>query len=286
MNVLSLFGGIEVGRLSLKNNNISVEKYYTSEIDEDAIAISNLNHDDLIHVGDVTKLKGSDFPNIDLLIGGSPCQGFSMAGKKLNFDDPRSKLFFEFLRLKNEINPPFFFFENVYMKKEFQEKISELLGCEPVYVNSNIMSVQFRQRLYWTNIKFPPLPEKNDKVLKDILITPNDEVERELSNKPIVLHNIYPSKSLNGNIYSVYGKSKPLMSGTGKLGRSSSSNAPKILFNNEKGWRSLSVVECERIMGLPDNYTKCVLPSHAFKCIGNAWEANTITHFFKGLTNL
>jgi site-specific DNA-cytosine methylase len=100
------------------------------------------------------------------------------------------------------------------------------------------------------------------------------------------LDNIYPSKGLNGNIYSIYGKSKPLMAGAGKLGRSSSSNSPKILWDNEKGWRSLNVTECERIMGLPDGYTNCLKPSHSFKCIGNSWEVNTINHFFSGLKKI
>lgn len=283
-NVLSLFGGIEVGRFALKNNKIKINKYYSSEIDEDAIAVANKNHKDLIQVGDVTKLKGEDFQDIDLLIGGSPCQGFSFAGKQLNFEDPRSKLFFEFLRLKNEINPKYFFLENVNMNKKFHTKISELMGCEPVNVNCSSFGAQFRKRLYWTNIPYPKLPEKNPTVIKDIIDGENGEKERELSlEKPIILYNIYPSKGVNGNIYSVYGKSKPLMAGTGKLGRSSSSNAPKIIWDNEKGWRSLSVNECERLMGLPDNYTNCINASRAFKCLGNAWELNTITHFFKGL---
>jgi DNA-cytosine methyltransferase len=128
MNVLSTFGGIEVGRLSLKNNNIKVNKYFSSEIDEDAILVTNKNHSDIIHMGDVTKLKSSDFPKIDLLIGGSPCQGFSMAGKQLNFNDSRSKLFFEFVRLKEELNPKYFFLENVKMNKIFANQISKLLG--------------------------------------------------------------------------------------------------------------------------------------------------------------
>ena len=287
MNVLSTFGGMEVGRFALKNNNIKIDNYYTSEIDEDAIAVANKNHNDLIHVGDITKLKGSDFKDIDLLIGGSPCQGFSFAGKQLNFEDPRSILFFEFLRLKNEIKPKYFFFENVYMNIKYQEKISELLGCEPVLVNSFTFGAQFRKRLYWTNIPYPELPTENSTVLKDILIETSIEGERELSlEKPIMLYNIYPSKGVNGNIYSAYGKSKPLMAGTGKLGRSSSSNAPKITWDNEKGWRSLTVNECERLMGLPDNYTDCVNASRAFKCLGNGWELNTITHFFKGLKKI
>lgn len=282
-NVLSLFGGIEVGRLSLKNNGIKIKKYYSSEIDEDAISVVKKNHDDIIHVGNVKNLKGSDFKGIDLLMGGSPCQGFSMAGKQLNFNDPRSKLFFEFVRLKNEIKPKFFFFENVKMNKLFADEISRLLGVGHIPVNSNVFSCQFRQRFYWTNIPFPEIPKENKLVIKDILEKTNNEPNKELSNKPIILHNIYPSKGLNGNIYSIYGKSKPLMAGTGKLGRSSSSNSPKILCDNDKGWRSLSVLECERVMGLPDGYTNCLKPSHSFKCIGNSWEVNTISHFFSGL---
>jgi len=104
-----------------------------------------------------------------LLIGGSPCQGFSFAGKQLNFDDPRSKLFFEFVRLKNECNPTYFLLENVKMKKEYQDVITEHLGVEPIEINSNLLSAQNRKRIYWTNIPGVQQPEDKHIYLQDIL---------------------------------------------------------------------------------------------------------------------
>ena len=118
MNVLSLFDGMSCGQIALNRAGISYDKYYASEIDKHAIKVTQHNYPDTIQIGDVTKVKGTDLPKIDLLIGGSPCQGFSFAGKQLNFDDPRSKLFFEFVRLLKECKPKYFLLENVKMKKE------------------------------------------------------------------------------------------------------------------------------------------------------------------------
>ena len=128
MNVLSLFDGISCGQAALERAGINVDKYFSSEIDEYAIRVTQNNYPNTFQVGDVTKLIPSGFPKIDLIIGGSPCQGFSFAGKQLNFEDPRSKLFFEFVRLVKELKPKYFLLENVKMKQEFQDIISELLG--------------------------------------------------------------------------------------------------------------------------------------------------------------
>ena len=128
MNVLSLFYGMSCGQIALNRAGISYDKYYASEIDKHAIKVTQHNYPDTIQLGSVIDIKGTDLPKIDLLIGGSPCQGFSFAGKQLNFDDPRSKLFFEFVRLKNELKPKYFLLENVKMKKEYQDVITEHLG--------------------------------------------------------------------------------------------------------------------------------------------------------------
>ena len=117
LNVLSLFDGMSCGRIALERVGIKVNKYYASEIDKHAIKVTQHNYPDTIQLGSVTEIKGTDLPQIDLLIGGSPCQGFSFAGKGLNFEDPRSKLFFEFVRLLKECNPKWFLLENVKMKK-------------------------------------------------------------------------------------------------------------------------------------------------------------------------
>src|SRR6056300_70325 len=169
MNVLSLFDGMSCGQIALNRLGIKYYNYYAAEIDKYAIEVTKKNFPNTIHLGDVTKVKAADLEPIDLLLGGSPCQGFSFAGKQLNFDDPRSALFFEFVRLLKECNPKYFFLENVRMQKEYQNIISEHLGVEPVMINSALVSAQNRVRLYWTNI--PNITQPNDKgtVLKDVL---------------------------------------------------------------------------------------------------------------------
>lgn len=160
MNVLSLFDGISCGRVALERAGIQVDKYYASEIDKHAMFVSNNNYPDTIQLGDITKINSLE--NIDLLIGGSPCQGFSLAGKQLAFDDPRSKLYFEYERLLEETNPKYWLLENVRMKQEHEDVISSRLGVKPIKINSNKVSAQNRERLYWTNIPVTKdIPNKN-----------------------------------------------------------------------------------------------------------------------------
>ena len=159
------------GRIALDRLGIPVDKYYASEIDKYAIQVSEANYPDIIRLGDVCDVKAEDLPKIDLLIAGSPCQGFSFAGKQLAFDDPRSALFFEFVRLLKECKPKYFLLENVRMKKEFLDIISEQVGCEPIFINSALVSAQNRQRFYWTNIPGIEQPEQKGIVLRDILET-------------------------------------------------------------------------------------------------------------------
>ena len=178
MNVLSLFDGMSCGQIALKKLGIPVKNYFASEIDKFAIKVAKANFPDMIHLGDVQNVKTSgqhlldEFDcghKIDLLIGGSPCQGFSFAGKQLNFDDPRSQLFFEYIRLLKALKPKYFMLENVKMSKQSQQIITDYLGVEPVEINSNLVSAQNRRRLYWTNIPVDGLPEDKGTVLADIL---------------------------------------------------------------------------------------------------------------------
>ena len=180
MNVLSLFDGMSCGQIALERAGIAVDNYFASEIDKYAIQITQKNYPNTIQLGDICELSTSDNSGIDLLIGGSPCQGFSFAGKHLNFEDPRSKLFFEFVRLKNEANPKHFLLENVRMKKEFQDIISETLGVEPIKINSALVSAQNRQRLYWTNI--PNIMQPDDKNIFLIDIMEDGFTDREKSH--------------------------------------------------------------------------------------------------------
>lgn len=167
-SVLSLFDGMSCGQIALNRIGIKYDNYFASEIDKHAIKVTQANYPNTIQLGDVTKVKVSDLPKIDLLIGGSPCQGFSFAGKQLNFDDTRSKLFFEFVRLKNELQPKYFLLENVKMKREYQDIISSYLGVKPIMINSNLVSAQNRVRYYWTNIPTKGLPNDRGILLKDI----------------------------------------------------------------------------------------------------------------------
>jgi len=169
MNVLSLFDGMSCGMIALDRLGIKVDNYYASEIDKYAIQVSQANYPDIIQVGDITKLDLSTLPKIDLVMGGSPCQGFSFAGKQLAFDDPRSALFFEFVKCVDTLKPKYFLLENVKMKKEYLDIISEYMGVEPIFINSSLVSAQSRQRYYWTNIPNVEQPEERGIVLRDIL---------------------------------------------------------------------------------------------------------------------
>lgn len=195
MNVLSLFDGMSCGRVALEKVGIPVELYFSSEIDKYAITIARKNWPGNIEVGDVTKIQVNELPKIDLLIGGSPCQGFSNAGDGLNFSDPRSALFFEFVRIKNELtakNPNLYFMlENVCMKKEWQHTISKYMGVEPIKINSALVSAQNRNRLYWTNIPGVVQPEDRGIVLADIL---QDEVDPKYFLTEIALNRIASRK--------------------------------------------------------------------------------------------
>lgn len=217
MNVLSLFDGMSCARIALKELEIKVDKYFASEIDKYAIAQTRLNFPDTIQLGDVTQVDGYALPKIDLLVGGSPCQGFSFAGKQLNFKDPRSKLFFEYVRILKELrakNPNIkFMLENVRMRKEYEMVITNELGLFPVCINSSLVSAQNRIRLYWTNIRtrteglfsevYTDIPQPKDKglLLKDILETEVD-TKYYLSEKVInnMLQHLQRQKEKGGFI--------------------------------------------------------------------------------------
>jgi len=170
------------GQIALNRLGVKVDKYFACEIDKYAMMVTQHNFPDTIQLGDVQFVTKETFGThrIDLLIGGSPCQGFSFAGKQLNFDDPRSALFFEFVRLVRELKPKYFLLENVKMKKQYQDVITEYMGVEPIEINSALVSAQNRRRLYWTNIPNVGQPEDKGIILKDIL---DYSVSKQLSEK-------------------------------------------------------------------------------------------------------
>lgn len=172
MIVLSLFDGVGTGRLALERAGVRIERYYASEIDEKAMQIANTNFPDIVQIGDAEKVNIYDFEKIDLLIGGSPCQGFSRNGKHKNFDDPRSGLFLvfaEILEKARQINPNIkFMLENVKMKREWQDTITAFVEADPITIDSRIHTAQARERTYWTNIDRIEQPKTETVSVRDI----------------------------------------------------------------------------------------------------------------------
>lgn len=197
--VLSLFDGMSCGRIALERAGIKVKKYYASEINKYAQIVSATNYPDIIRLGDITKWKEWKIEKPDLIMGGSPCQGFSFAGKGLNFNDPRSKLFFTFVDILKHYKPKYFLLENVKMKKEHQKVISDCLGVEPIEINSALVSAQNRKRLYWTNIPGVAQPEDKGILLKDIIdgqafLNDNGKVKKQTEKSNCIDANYHKGK--------------------------------------------------------------------------------------------
>ena len=322
MNVLSLFDGMSCGRIALDRLGIKVDNYYSSEIDKYAMKVSEANYPDIIQVGDVTQLDTSTLPKIDLIMGGSPCQGFSFAGKQLAFDDPRSALFFEFVRCVKELKPKYFLLENVNMKKEYLNIITEYMGVEGIKINSALVSAQNRQRWYWTNITGIEQPEQRGIVLRDILETTPAECTDE--GAPSKTHDtpkqVGVAVDIKGHdqikrVYSEDGKSSTLTTCGGghrepkvlagairgrykddgsieqklELRQGGKSNSlttvqkDNVVTKDEVYWRKLTPVECERLQTVPDNYTNHVSNTQRYKMLGNGWTIEVITHILNNL---
>lgn len=307
INVISTFDGISCGRMALLRAGIPVNKYYAFEIDKFAIQTSLNNWSDVIHLGDI---KGWEFfdqlPKIDLMLGGFPCQSHSIAGNRKGLDDPRGQLFYvmvDFFTREREKNPDIkFLFENVTkIKKDDLKIINELLGVEPVKVNSALVSAQNRERLYWTNIPGFVMPEDRGIVLKDILetggipstknlgiYTPRDGKSTCLDAsyyKGVDNHGqrtvIGMASDINGHdflkrIYSVDGKSPTLTANSG-------GNQERKIAVDSLHYRKLTPIECERLQTLTDNYTAGVSSTQRYKQIGNGWTVDVIVEFLKNL---
>ena len=317
LQVLSCFDGLGGGRLALQRLGITPSLYCASEIDPYAIKVHQANFPDTVQLGDIPKLDTITYNNgtagmlkiadntyrhINLLIGGSPCQGFSFAGKQLNFDDPRSKLFFEFVKLKDALNPKYFLLENVKMKKESQDVISKYLGVEPIEINSNKFSAQNRKRLYWTNL---PIDEIVDQgiYLHDIL--ENGCTDRTKSHcidanyfkggnlksyfekhrRQLVFSNdelIHVGNAdINGHdnikrVYHANGKSPTLNACTG------GNREPKVYVEPYQ-WRKLTPLEAERLQTVPEGYTDHVSNTQRYKMLGNGFTVDVIAHILKSI---
>lgn len=285
IRVLSLFDGMACTRIALDKLGFKDVEYFASEIDPYAIKVAKDNYPDIIHIGDVTKIdakKIKELGEIDLLIGGSPCQGFSRSGKGLNFDDPRSKLFFNYVEILKKLKPKYFILENVHMKEEWQDVISSFLEVKPILLNSNLISAQNRPRLYWTNI--PDIKPPKDK---------------EIYFQDIMEHN-----APDNYYYSEAGKAWIKRHSERKNKKIRELNAPKVkmqcleasMFKNYssqrffqvtdvKGPRYITVKECERCQQVPDDYTKAVSNTQRYKMLGNGFSVDMIAHLIKHIFN-
>lgn len=281
MKVLSLFDGISCGRVALERAGIEVEQYYASEIDKYAIQISKKNYPDIVRLGDITKWKEWDikWENIDLLIGGSPCQGFSFSGKMLNFEDPRSKLFFVFVDILNHIkkfNPNVkFMLENVRMKQEWQDIISKYLGVKPVLINSSLFSAQSRNRLYWANWDVPTPTEDKQIMWSNVMIHKATNVYY-LTQKMMDWINKSEDRKKKFKIYTPDSHCKMQMIEASHYKGISNQRCFAILDNGKL--RYIHPVECERLQNLPDDYTKGVSNTQRYKMIGNGWTVDVIAY--------
>ena len=308
------------GQIALNRLGIPIKKYYASEIDPYPIKVTQANYPDTIQLGDVRDISLESLPEKpDIILAGSPCTGFSFAGKRLAFDDPQSVLFFEFVRLLKEIEPEWFLLENVKMKKEYLNVITEQVGVEPILLNSALVSAQNRWRYYWTNI--PGINEPKDRgiVLREILET---EIGKE---------HFYKQKSID---YMERGNDKWQQAGSRRADRyeqtpdteksftltanwhkgvpynyfkddTSRLHKPKqvgvaaeinalttgltkdhnisLETQNEMRWRKLTPIEAERLQTVDDNYTAHVSNSRRYHMLGNGWTIEIICHILKNM---
>jgi len=323
MNVLSLFDGISVARVALDYANIKINRYYACEIDKFAVQVSDKNYPDIIRLGNVIDFKKDMVEPIDLLIGGSPCQDLSIAKKdRQGLAGNRSSLFYEYVRIRDEIKPKYFILENVAsMKSEDRDTITKIMGVPPVMFNASLVSAQTRKRYFWTNIKFD-LPDNKGIILRDIL-----QPAIQVDEKTIVKGQMNVTKQTGRNetkklgyvgdkdhqakrVYDEMGKLPALnvifnaIVKIGHIGKSDSqgnrvySTAGKSCTLSANGGglgaktglydlspiiRKLTPIECERLQSLPDNYTEGIAKTNRYKCLGNAFNAIVIQHILKGI---
>ena len=301
MNILSLFDGMSCGQIALKRIGIDFENYYASEIDKYAIQITQKNHPNTIQLGDVSILDTSKLPRIDLLIGGSPCQSFTFAGKRVGMTtkdsvdilsleqyltlkkqgfefEGESYLFWEYMRILTEVKPKYFLLENVKMEKKWKDLLSSVIGVESILINSNQFSPQNRQRLYWTNIDIDIEGYHNDKYLKDII---EDSVDKKY-NLSAIHHKAF-LKSYKWKHNDINEKSKPLLATYFKQ----PPHCPYIIWGDSddinSGYRRLIPLECERLQTVPENYTEGVSDTQRYRMLGNGWTVDVIVHILKNI---
>jgi|TARA_R110000824_G_scaffold290868_1_gene479344 DNA (cytosine-5)-methyltransferase 3A len=281
MNVLSLFDGMSCGQLALQKSNIKYDKYFASEIKQNAIKLTQHHFPNTIQLGDVRNINLSALPKIDLLIGGSPCQDFSSANtKQLGLQGKKSILFYEYLRILKELKPKYFLLENVRMKKESEKQLNKYLGVIGMHINSTLVSYQRRARIYWTN-----LPTQNT-LLKDRNINFQDYKDTNYEYCKLFKVNKTPSRIKmwnNGNGFNGIGNchnithAKKIYCLTRKQDRSP--NSGLIAFDDF--CRFLTRRELEQAQCVPAGYTNLVSYNQAQDLLGDGWTIDVVSHILK-----
>lgn len=316
MNVLSLFDGISCGMIALDKLGINVNNYFASEIDENAIKISKANYPNIKHIGDVTKITKDNIknmPKIDLILGGSPCQGFSNNGKGLNFNDSRSKLFFDFVNILNwvrEVNNKNvkFLLENVKMKKEWEDIITQYVKVKPIEINSKLLTAQNRPRLYWSNIDNIDIPKDAgielinilDKNVKfDFINHEGLKICKSISeNSRNLIYRVdnevrIKQATKQGYIVANEGDGINLsfpcsLSRRGRVVKGKSNcldTSCNICVYIDNSIRRFTINELEKLQGLPIGYTNHVSDRSRIKAIGNGWTIDVIEHILRNLVD-
>jgi DNA (cytosine-5)-methyltransferase 3A len=304
MRVLSLFDGMSCGQIALNRCGIEYESYFASEIEEPAIKVTMSNYPNTIQLGDVRNIDVSTLPQIDLLIGGSPCQSFSFAGKQKGMStkdnveiltlehylelkeqgfefEGQSYLFWEYMRILKSAKPKYFLLENVKMSNKWKTILTNAIGVEPILINSSLVSAQNRERLYWTNIPNVTQPQDRGIMLSDILLDTAPSAYNIKDERVQTLMKFVKED------YQVINKTPTL---TTELAHSTGKNFyPKVLkelYCILGHYRRLTPLECERLQTVPDNYSICVNDTNRFRMLGNGWTVDVISHIFSHIPNL
>lgn len=281
LKVLSLCDGMSCGHIALERAGFHIEKYFASEIKDIAIKVTKENYPNTVHIGDVRNINyengvlhteiGDFETEIDIVMFGSPCQTFSVAMKRelrTGFENKeKSGLFFECYRVLKEINPKYFLMENVArMKAEDKNTITQMLGIEPVRINSSLVSAQLRDRLYWTNIPNVSIPQDKKILLEDII--ESGYTDRKKSRALLV------------------SDSRPLKDKKKMIHRYRNTGFTTVVYEekgNDNSVRYFTQTELERLQTIPEGYTKCLTRNEAANVLGDGWTVDVITHILKGI---
>lgn len=292
LNVLSLFDGISCGMVALERTGIELDRYVAYEINSNAIKVSEANYPQIEHHGNVLEENFSKYKGFDLLIGGSPCQDICPAScgaakdKKKGLDGNKSGLFYEYIRVLDEVKPTYFLFENVgSMKKSDKDAITSYFEVDPILINSNLVSAQNRKRYYWTNIPNVEQPVDKNIKLSDVILAKNNVDKKWFhTDKAIALMNREVGKTGRIRLHNGQGVT---FNGAVKSGTITANFRKGVPYNvfvySENDMRRFTPEECEILQTLPVGYTSCIATTNRYECIGNGWTVDVIAHILRQL---